>query len=55
MVPLEKLAGYTNFMSQYMLYLLTTVKPPLSGHPRGKGKWALKRGWPLNRACQKST
>ena len=30
-----------------------TVKPLLSGHPRGKGKWPLKRGWPLNRVRQK--
>ena len=26
-----------------------TVEPLLSGHPQGKGKWPLNRGWPLNK------
>ena len=30
-----------------------TVEPLLSGHPRGNGKWLLKRGWLLNRVQQK--
>ena len=25
----------------------TTVRPPLRGHPRDKGKWPLNRGVPL--------
>ena len=32
-----------------------TVEPLLSCHPWGKGKWPIKRGWPLNRIRQKLT
>ena len=27
----------------------TKVEPPLSGHPRGTGKWPLNGDWPLDR------
>ena len=41
-IVFPKLQGY-NIMIVF-IELLNTVKPLLTGHPWGKGKWPLKRG-----------
>ena len=37
----------------WFLNIANTVEPPLSGHPRGTGKWPLNESWPLIEVCQK--